>query len=90
MLGSPSPLSLAQTLRPPMEQGGGADEIRTGLQRHTAGSLGVFQLVDGGEMALEERRIGERPQMFSGLQFGRIRRQKEQVGAIRFPETAGG
>jgi len=53
-----------------------------GLQGDTALALSVFQLLNAGEMAIEERRIGERPQMFRRLQFGRIRRQKEQVEVV--------
>ncbi len=33
-------------------------------------------------MAVDERGIGERPQMLGGLQFGRIGRQEEQVDVV--------
>jgi hypothetical protein len=65
-----------------MEQRGGADEIRTGLERQTASRLGVLQLVDRGEMTVEERCVGERPQMLGGLEFRRVRWQEEQVDVV--------
>ena len=40
-------------------------------------------------MAVGERRIGERPQMFRWLEFGRIRRQKEQVDVVRHAQALG-
>jgi hypothetical protein len=40
-------------------------------------------------MALHQDGIGEGPEMFSGLQFRRIRRQKEQVDVIRDAQASG-
>jgi hypothetical protein len=79
---SPRFLSFSEALWPPVEQGRGADQIRTGLQRHTAGGLGVFEGVDRGKMAVHEDGVGERPQMLGGLQFGGIRRQEEQMHVV--------
>jgi hypothetical protein len=73
-----------------MEQRGGAHEMAVGLEGDTAGRLRVLQLLDEGEMAVHQHGSGERPQMCGRLELGRIRRQKQQVGAIRFPKTAGG
>jgi len=72
-----------------MEQGGGADEIRAGLQRQAAGGLGVLQLVDRGEMVIGERRVGERPQMLGGLEFGRVGRKKQEVDMIGHAQALG-
>jgi hypothetical protein len=87
-LSSPGPSSFGDLVRPPREAGGGTNEIGAGLQRRAAGELGVFELLDGGELAVDEAGVGKQPQMLSRLQFQRLRRQEQQVGAIRFPETA--
>jgi hypothetical protein len=50
-----------------VKQGGGADEIATGLEGDTAGRLDVLQLLDGGEVAIDQDGIGEGPQMFGWL-----------------------
>ena len=60
-------LSFLDPLRPPMEQGGRADEIGPSLQCHTALGLDVFQLVDGGKVAVDQDGVGERPEMLGGL-----------------------
>ncbi len=44
--------------------------------------LHVLQFVDGGEVAVDERGVGERPQMFGGLQLRRVGRQEEQVDVL--------
>jgi hypothetical protein len=46
-----------------VEQRGRADEIAAGLPGDAAVGLGVFELVDGGEMTVGQDRVGERPQM---------------------------
>jgi hypothetical protein len=43
-----------------MEQGGRANEMGLLLQGGTPRQLGVLQLVNGGEMAVDEGGIGER------------------------------
>src|SRR5258707_695162 len=65
-------------LRPPMEAGRRADKLGPRLQRAAAGELGVFELLDTGEMLVEECSVGQWPEIFGGLQFGRLRGQKEQ------------
>ena len=60
-----------------MEQRGGADEFGPGLEGDTALSLDVFQLLDGGKVAVDQDRVGQGPQMLSGLQLGRVRGQEE-------------
>jgi predicted DNA-binding transcriptional regulator AlpA len=81
--------SFVEALWPPMEEGGRADERGLRLERDTVLGLRLLQRLDGSEVPIDQRRIGERPEVFGGLQLGSIRRQEEQVGAIRFPETAG-
>ena len=75
--------------RPPVKAGGRVNRRRLLLQRGTARQLHLLQLLDTGEMVIDEDGIGQRPQMLGGLQFGGIRRQEQQMGAIRFSETAG-
>lgn len=52
-----------------MEQCCGTDEIRPGLQGDTALGLDVFELVDGGEVAIGQDGVGQRPEVLGGLQF---------------------
>jgi hypothetical protein len=52
------------------------------LEGATALCLGVLKVVDPGEMAIGERSIRERPEMFGGLELRRIRRQEEQVDML--------
>jgi hypothetical protein len=44
--------------------------------------LRVFELFDAGEMPIGQDGVGERPQVFGGLQFRGIRGQEEQVNVI--------
>ena len=60
------------------------------LERDAARELGVFQVLDGGEMLVDQRGVGKRPQVLGGLQFGRVRRQKEQVHVVRHPQLDAG
>ncbi len=83
-------LSFLDALWPPVEQGGGADEVGPRLKGDAACGLGVLKVVDGGEMAVGERGVGERPEMLGGLQFGRIRRQEEQVDMLGDAQFAAG
>jgi hypothetical protein len=50
--------------------------------------LGVFQCLDAGEMAVDQHGIGQWPQVLGWLELWGMRRQEQQMGAIRFPETA--
>ena len=81
--------SFSEPLRPPMKQCSGADKVWVLLQGDAARRLGVFQLLDTGEMAIDQRRIGERPQMLSGLEFRRIRRAGRASGHGLAPADAG-
>lgn len=61
----------------PIKAGGGADEIRPLLQGGATSKLDVFQFLDGSEMLVDQRGVGERPEVLSGLQLWRIGRRKE-------------
>lgn len=61
------PLSFLDALRPPVELRRGAHEVRTLLERDTAGGLDVFELVDCGEMAVDETGVGQGPEVLSRL-----------------------
>ena len=66
-------------LGPPLEQRGRADAFALPLEVSAAGELDVFELLDAGEMAIDQAGVGQRPQVLGRLQFGGIRRQEEQV-----------
>ena len=53
------------------------------LERNAALGLGLFDVVDAGEAAVGEHGVGQRPEVFSGLQLGRIWRQEEQVDVFQ-------
>ena len=72
-----------------MKQRGGTHQIATGLEDNTAGGLRVLQLLDRGKMAVDEDGIGERPQMFRRLKFGRVRWQEQQVDVVWHTQTLG-
>ena len=42
------------------------------LQRSTACQLHLLEVLDSGEMAIDEHRIGDWPEIFCRLQFGRV------------------
>ena len=65
-----------------MEQCGGANTLGLALERGAMGELRFFELLDAGEMAIVERRVGERPEVLGRLEFGGIRRQEEQVDMV--------
>jgi len=52
------------------------------LEGGAAGELGVFEVLDAGEVLIDEGGIGQRPEMLSRLQFGGIGRQKEQMPMV--------
>lgn len=83
-------LSFLDALRPPLEARGGADEIRACLERQAAQRLSVLEVLNAGKMPIGQHGVGERPEMFGGLEFGRIRRQKEQMDVLRDAQVARG
>ena len=76
-------LSSLDVAWPPRKQRGGADEVRTGLQRDAALRLGILQGLDVGEVPIDQHRVGERPQMLGRLQLGRMGWQEQQVHVLR-------
>ncbi len=54
-------------LGPPMEAGGRANEIRSVLKRDAASELRVFQVLDAGEVLVDEGSIGQWPQVLGRL-----------------------
>src|SRR5260221_6268463 len=83
-------LSFLEALRPPVEQRGRADQIWTGLEGDAALSLRVLAVVDRGEMAVEQGRVGERPEVLGRLELRRIRRQEEQIDVVKHVHTHAG
>jgi hypothetical protein len=76
------PLSFPDALRPPREEGGGADALRLALQSDAARGLGVFEVVNRGEMPIGQRGVGQWPQMLRRLEFGGVGGQEEQVDVV--------
>lgn len=62
-------MSVVEALWPPMEQQRGADEVWLRLECDTALRLRLLQVLDRGEMTVDQRRIGERSEALSRLQF---------------------
>ena len=73
-----------------MKQRGGANALGLPLDGGTVGKLRVFEVLDGGEMLVDQGGVGERPEMLSRLQFGGIRRQEEQMHMLRHPQSEAG
>ncbi len=65
----PGPLSFRDAHRPPAEARRGADEIEAGLQGDAALRLGILQLLDAGEVPIDQHRVRQCPQMFSRLKL---------------------
>lgn len=55
-----------------MEERGGADEVGTRLEGDAARRLGIFELVNRGEMVIGQRGVRQRPEVLGGLQLRRI------------------
>lgn len=63
-------LEFAEAARQPVKAGRGADEVASALQHHGPGSLGIFQLLEGGDVLVGQRRVGQRPQMLGQVELG--------------------
>jgi hypothetical protein len=50
-----------------MEQRGGANALGLALERCTVGELRLLELFDTVEMAIDQRRVGERPEVLGWL-----------------------
>jgi len=82
-------MSLMETVRLPIEQGSRPNQIWMGLQRDTASGLDVFQFLNAGEAPVDQRRIGERPQMFRRLEFWGVGLEKQQVEVVWHTQALG-
>ena len=67
---------------PPVEARGRTDAVGLSLECGTVRHLGVLELLDAGEMPVDEDVVGQRPEVFGGLEFGRIRRQEQQMDVL--------
>jgi hypothetical protein len=67
-----------------------ADLLGVALQLGAAGELSVFELLDRGEMAVDQDRVGQRPQVLRRRQFRGIRRQEEHVDVVRHSQVDAG
>ncbi len=65
-----------------MEACGGAHEVASGVERDAALGLRLLELGDGGEMAIGQGSVAQAPEMFGGVEFGRVGRQEEQVDML--------
>src|SRR5258708_20775531 len=84
MISVPSGSSVfVDLLGPPMELRGGADAVGSLLQRGAMRQLGVFEVLEAGEVLIDQHAIGEGPEMLAGLAFGGIRWQEEQAAVLR-------
>ena len=79
-------LALLDTFGPPVEQCGGADEVGTRLEGDATCGLGVLQFVDGSEVAVDQHRVGQWPQMLGGLEFRRVGRQEQQMDVLGYTQ----
>ena len=66
------------------------DEVGLLLERQAAGSLGIFEFLDVGEVAVDERGIGQGPQMLGGIEFGGIGQQEQQMDVLRHVQSRAG
>ena len=69
-----------------MEQRCGADQVWPGLERYTAGGLNVFELVDGGKVAIHQDGIGQGPEVLGRLEFWGIGWEKEKKDVVGDPQ----
>jgi hypothetical protein len=53
-----------------METCGRADALGLALERSAVGELGIFEVLDRGKVAVDERGVGQRPYVLGRLQLG--------------------
>jgi hypothetical protein len=73
-----------------MEQRRRTDAVALLLECVAMRKLGVFKVLDRGEMLVDQRGVGERPEMLRRLQFGGVRRQEEQMDMVRHAQLHAG
>ena len=66
-----------------MKEGGATDPGVLPLQGVAAGSKGVFEGSERGKVRIDQRIIGELPEVFSGLELGGVGRQEDEMEALR-------
>ena len=66
-----------------METGVIANEGGLGLHPAATLNLDLLQGIERGKAAIGQGFIGQRPKAFARLEFGRVRRQKEQMDTVR-------
>lgn len=69
-----------------MESCVGCDEVMIVRQVLAAAIENRVQVVDGREVAIDDRLVDQRPKVFGGLQLGRIGRQIDEPDALRHDE----
>ncbi len=73
-----------------MKAGERLDLVTAVLEDNTAVRLDILQLVQGLEVPIDEWRVGERPEAFGRLDFGRVGWQKRQVDMRRNGQMSAG
>ena len=86
----PGSTSFVDLLGPPMELGGRADALALLLEGSAVRELGLLQLLDAGEMLVDQRRVSQRPQVLGGLQLRRVGWQEEQTDVVGHPQAHAG
>ena len=66
-----------------MKEGGAAEHGGLALEGVAAGSKGVFERGERGEMLVDQGIVGELPEVFGGLELRGIRRQVDQMNPLR-------
>ncbi len=87
ILAEPGTSSFVGPTRPPVEARGRADQLRVALQLSAAGKLGILQLLDGSEVAVDQAGVGQWPQVLGRLELGRVRRQEEQMDMLGYTQA---
>jgi len=64
-----------------VKEGGAPEHGGLALQGVTAGRKRIFEGGERGEMRIDQRIVGELPQMLGGLELGRVRGQEDQMEA---------
>ena len=65
---------------PPVKEGGAAEHGGLALKGVTAGGNRVFEGGEGGEVLVDQRIVGELPEVFGGLEFGGVEKKKKKGG----------
>ena len=68
----PGALAFPNALRPPVEAGGGLNAVRSRLKRRAVRQLCLLQVLDGGEVPVDQGFVGQRPEVLGGLKFWRV------------------